>query len=402
MSATEQSGTAPVTAERRPRRRNTVIGWGVIVVLVLVAVFVAVRVSASPPAEHGALDPEGRDDAGALALAEILRDQGVEVDVRRSRVEARAAVDDGTTLVMANPYTLTDGALETLMEPADRVVFLSTSSHLLNTLRIGENAPGTRSAVEAACDVPEFAEVGTIRADRLFSPAAEVEGCFGDADGAAVLVDDRAGDRRVVVEGTRLFSNAYLAENGNAALALALLGQTERVVWYVPSFGDSDIEGKSVDTLGSLTPPWVTPAILLLLLAGVAASIWRGQRFGPLVAETLPVTVRASETMHGRARLTARAADAAHAAEALRDGAQRRLARRLGLAVHAGADEVADAASDRLRIPRGTLQTLLAGPLPTDDAALVDLARRLDELEAAVETSTRRPTIHPTEAEGTT
>lgn len=401
MTSTEQSGV-PATAERRPRRTKSIVGWLILVVLVVLVVFVAIRVSAAPPGEHGALDPEGRDDSGALALAEILRDQGVEVDIHRSRAEARAAVDEGTTLVMANPYTLTDGALETLMEPADRVVFLSTSSHLLSALRIGENAPGTRAAVTAGCDVPEFAEVGTIRADRLFAPAAEVEGCFGDADGAAVLIDDRGGDRVAVVEGTRLFSNAYLAENGNAALALALLGQTERVVWYVPSFSDSDIEGKSVDTLGSLTPPWVTPAILLLLLAGVAASIWRGQRFGPLVAETLPVTVRASETMHGRARLTARAADAAHAAEALRDGAQRRLARRLGLAVHAGADEVADAASDRLRIPRGTLQTLLAGPLPTDDAALVDLARRLDELEAAVETSTRRPTIHPTEAEGTT
>ncbi|WP_091033935.1 DUF4350 domain-containing protein [Microbacterium oxydans] len=401
MTATELSGV-PATAEHRPRRTKTIVGWLVLAVLVLIVVFVTIRVSATAPGEHGALDPEGRDESGALALAEILRDQGVEVDVHRSRVEARAAVDGETTLVMANPYTLTDGALETLIEPADRVVFLSTSSHLLNTLRIGENAPGTRSAVAAACDAPEFAEVGMIRADRLFAPAAEVEGCFGDADGAAVLVDDRSGDRHVVVEGTRHFSNGYLAENGNAALALALLGQTERVVWYVPSFGDSDIEGKSVDTLGSLTPPWVTPAILLLLLAGVTASIWRGQRFGPLVAETLPVTVRASETMHGRARLTARAADAAHAAEALRDGAQRRLARRLGLAVHAGADEVADAASDRLRIPRGTLQTLLAGPLPTDDAALVDLARRLDELEAAVETSTRRPTIHPTEAEGTT
>ncbi|MDF2508483.1 MAG: hypothetical protein K0Q52_2342 [Microbacterium sp.] len=402
MTTTAQNEPVPATAERRPRRTKTILGWAVIVALVLIAAFVAIRVSATPPGEHGALDPEGRDDTGALALAEILRDQGVEVDVRRSRVEARAAVDERTTLVMSNPYTLTDGALETLIEPADRVVFLSTSTHLLNTLRIGENAPGTRSAVDAACDVPEFADVGTIRADRLFAPAGDVEGCFGDAESAAVLVDDRSGDRHVVVEGTRLFSNAYLAENGNAALALALLGQTERVVWYVPSFGDSDIEGKSIDTLGSLTPVWVTPAILLLLLAGVAAAIWRGQRFGPLVAETLPVTVRASETMHGRARLTARAADAAHAAEALRDGAQRRLARRLGLAVHSGAEEVADAASDRLRIPRGSLQTLLAGPLPTDDAALVDLARRLDELEAAVERSTRRPTDHSTEAEGTT
>lgn len=378
------------TAEPRPRRTRSIVGWLIVVGLVLLVAFVAIRVSASSPSNRGSLDPEGRDDSGALAVAEILRDHGVEVSVFRSRAEARAAVDDDTTLVMTNPYTLTDEGLAELLDPARRVVFLSAGTHLLNVLKIGDNAAGSSEPAAADCRVREFAEVGTVRADRFFSPADGVEACFGDADGAAVLVDDEADGRHVsVVEGTRLFSNAYLAENGNAALALALLGQTDRVVWYVPSFGDTDIEGETPDTLGSLTPPWVTPAILLLLVAGISAAVWRGQRFGPLVAETLPVTVRASETMHGRARLTAKAADASHAAQALRDGAQRRLARRLGLAANAGADEVADAASDRLRIPRGTLQSLLAGPLPRDDAALVELARRLDELETAVDTPTR-------------
>jgi hypothetical protein len=398
--------TVSSTAERRPSRAKTIIGWTIVAALVLIVAVVGLRVAVTAPGARGALDPEARDDAGALALADILRDQGVDVDIRRSRAEARAAIDENTTLVMANPYTLTDEALETLTEPAARVVFLSTSTHLLNEIGIGDNATGTLAAAAPGCEVAEFAKVGTIRADRLFTPADGVQACFGDAEGAAVLVDRRTDPQRVVVEGTRLFSNAYLAENGNAALGLALLGQTDRVVWYVPSFADSDIEAEPIYTLGSLTPPWVTPAILLLIAAGIAAAIWRGQRFGPLVAETLPVTVRASETMHGRARLTARAADAPHAAQALREGTQRRLARRLGLAVHAGADEVADAASDRLRIPRGTLQALLAGPLPDEDAELVDLARRLDQLETAVEDSTRtarsEPTTHPREAEGNT
>lgn len=389
MTAIDQESPAPSTAEHRPSRAKTIIGWVIVAALVLIVAFIALRVSVTGPGDRGALDPEGRNDAGALALAEILRDQGVDVDVYRSRAEARAAIDENTTLVMANPYTLTDEALETLMDPAERVVFLSTSTHLLKLLRIGENASGTLPSVSAQCDAAEFADVGTIRADRLFTPADGVNACFGGAEGAAVLMDGRTSPLHAVVEGTRLFSNEYLAENGNAALALALLGQTDRVAWYVPSFDDSDIEAEPTATLGSLTPAWVTPAILLLIVAGIAIAISRGQRFGPLVAETLPVTVRASETMHGRARLTAKAADAPHAAQALRDGAQRRLARRLGLAAHAGADEVADAASDRLRIPRGTLQALLAGPLPDDDAALIELARRLDELEKAVEADTR-------------
>lgn len=383
--AVDREAPPAETSPRRPGRTRAVVGWLLVAVLVLGGAFLALRVAAEGPGARGTLDPDSRADIGALALAEILRDRGVEVAVHRSRTEARAALDENSTLVLTNPYTLTDPAVEALIAPANRVVFLSTGTHLLDLLDIGATATGGPSTAVPGCDVPEFARVGSIRPDRFFTPGAGVDACFGDADAAAVLVDDRGDGRRVVVDGTRLFSNAHLAEDGNAALALALLGQTDRVVWYVPSFADTDIEGRTPDTLGSLTPPWVTPAILLLLIAGVAAAVWRGQRFGPLVAETLPVTVRASETMHGRARLTAKAGDAAHAADALRAGTRRRLARRLGLAAGVTPDEVADAAADRLRIPRGTLQALIDGPPPVDDAELVELARRLDELESAVE-----------------
>lgn len=390
MTLTAGSASPP-TAERPPRRLRSLIAWAIIAALVVSVSFIAMSVSAGAPGGRGSLDPEGRNDAGALALAEILRDQGVEIEVVRSRVDARAAIDGETTLVMANPFALSDDAVDELISPAERVVFLSSSSRLLDLLEIGSGASGSMTTAAPECAVPEFALVGEIRPDRLFSPADGVTACFGDDDGAAVLIDDRDDRRRVVIEGSKLFTNSFLAENGNAALALALIGQTDRVVWYVPSFSDTDIEGEQVDTLGTLTPPWLTPVILLLLLSGIAAALWRGQRFGPLVAETLPVTVRASETMHGRARLTARAGDASHAARALRDGTHRRLARRLGLAEQASADEVADAASDRLRTPRGTLQPLLAGPLPEDDAGLIELARRLSELERAVEASAPHP-----------
>lgn len=386
----QPDSSATTTAERVPRGRRlrSLIGWAIVVALVLGGVFVAIQVGVRMPDQRGALDPESVGDSGSMALAQILADQGVEVSVHRSRAEARAALDDDSTLVMANPYTLTDEGIEELIGPADRVVFLSSSTHLLTLLGIGENAPSDAAAVAAGCDVPEFADVGTIRPDRLFSPADGVEGCFGSDDASAVLLDESDGTTRIVVEGARLFGNAYLAEDGNAALGLALLGQTDRVVWYVPSFTDTDIEGKTPDTLGSLTPGWVTPAILLLIVAGLCVALWRGRRFGPLVAEMLPVTVRASETMHGRARLTAKAGDAAHAADALRDGSRRRLARRLGLAVNAEPAEIADAAADRLRIPRGSLNDLIAGAAPVDDPALIDLARRLQELESAVDDST--------------
>ncbi|MFT4260636.1 DUF4350 domain-containing protein [Microbacterium sp.] len=380
-------GLSTVDQPPRARRVRSLIGWLLVTALVIGGAALMLRVAVSTPSWRETLDPEGVGETGAMALAEILRDQGVEVHVYRSRLETAAALDADTTLVMANPVSLSDEGVAALIEPADRVVFLSTGTHLVELLELGENAVAPSAPVEAHCDAPEFALVGTIRPDRFFAPGDRVRGCFGDDGAFAVLTAERDGAVHTVVEGARLFSNARLAEDGNAALALALLGQTDKVAWYVPSFADSDFEEESPETLGSLTPDWLTPAIMLLLLTGIAAALWRGRRFGPLVAETLPVTVRASETMHGRARLTAKAADAAHAAAALQEGSRRRLAKRLGLALTASADEIADAAADRLRIPRGSLQDLLGGPVPSHDAALVLFARQLAELETSVDSS---------------
>jgi len=376
------------TSVREKGRLRSALGWLAIAVAVIVFALVIGAMSFGAPDTRGGLDPESAKGSGTLALAELLRDQGVEITVARTRASALAAIGDDTTLVMADPYPLSDEAVKALIEPSDRTVFLSSSSRLLRLLDLGENAaPPSSGALPAGCDAPEFANVGSVQPDRFFSPAHDVTGCFVSGDAAGLLIDDSDGTRTALIEGAMLLGNEHLAENGNAALGLALLGQTEHLVWYVPSFADTDLEAQSPDTLAMLTPEWVTPAILLLLLAGILAGIARGQRFGPLVAETLPVTVRASETMHGRARLTAKAGDAGHAASALRAGSLRRLAVRLGLTARSTPTDVADAASDRLRIPRGSLHQLLAGPLPQNDAELVDTARRLAELETAVDTA---------------
>ncbi|MGM1017711.1 MAG: DUF4350 domain-containing protein [Actinomycetota bacterium] len=368
-------------------RGRAFLGWLVVAALVVAVALIAGNVVATSPAARGGLDPEGANGPGALALAEILRDQGVDVDVVRSRADAHAALRDDSILALSDPYALSDEAVGELLEPSHSTVFLSTSTRLLRLLEMGTATSAmTNTADATACGLTELSEVGEIRPGRLFTPAEGVTGCFSDSSGnAALLVDDRGGMRTAMIDGTGLFSNEFLAEDGNAALGIALLGQTGHVVWYVPSFQDSDIEGTTPDTLATFTPEWVTPAILLVLLAGITVILWRGRRFGPLVAETLPVTVRASETMHGRARLTAKAADAAHAAAALREGTLRRLARRLGLHARSRTEEIADATADRLRIPRADVRGLLLGPLPDSDTDLVDTARRLSDLEAAVD-----------------
>ncbi|MGL3149875.1 DUF4350 domain-containing protein [Microbacterium sp. A82] len=378
--------TSSGTAVSEKGRVRSALGWVAIALVVVVFALFIGSVSFNTPDSRGLLDPESAKPSGALALAELLRDQGVEITVTRSRTEARAAISDDTTVVMADPLNLSDEAVIELLEPAHHTVFLSSAARMLRLLDLGTNAESSAGELTAECALPELAHVGAIRPERFFAPAADVTGCYQDADGnAGLLVDDRGDTRTVFLEGSDLFSNEYLAEDGNAALGLALLAQTGNVVWYVPSLADTDREAQSVDTLASLTPEWVTPAIVLLLLAGIVATVAYGQRFGPLVAETLPVTVRASETMHGRAHLTAKASDAAHAAAALREGTLRRLAKRLGLTARSTAAEIADAASDRLRIPRGSLHRLLTDPLPENDQDLIETARQLAELETAID-----------------
>lgn len=374
------------TAAPRPDgRRASIIGWLLVIALLIGIALLSLRLVTTAPSLGGVLNPDSPAPAGARAIAELVRQQGTEVEVARTRAAAVAAIEPGTTLVLTDPVALSDEAVLDLIGDADRVVLLGASARVLDLLELGTSARGL-GTVEAACDRPEFAKTGAIEAERMFTPADGVEGCYLNAEGdAALLAADRDGALVSLIEASRMLSNRHLAEDGNAALGLALLAQTDRVVWYVGSFEDGDRGADTPATLGDLTPQWVTPAVLLLLLSGIAAVWWRGGRFGPLVSESLPVTVRASETMHGRARLTAKAADAPHAASAIRAGTRDRLARRLALSPRATPTEIAEAASDRLGIPRGSLHHLLDGSPPADDRELIELARRLAELEAAVD-----------------
>jgi hypothetical protein len=388
---TEADPSPSDTLVRIPGRLRRALGWVLVIALLLAVATAGLLLSAPTAAQRDSLDPERPGPGGMQALAQILRQQGVTVDVVRSRTEAAHRLDDETTLVMSDPSPLTDAAVTELTDAASDVVLVSASGRMLRLLGLGDYAfSSAPSTVSAGCDVPSFAHVGSIAPGQLFTPAAGVTACFGDADGAAVLISEHDGRRRAIVDGTALLTNDRLAEHGNAALGLALLGTRPHVIWYVPSFDDSDRSDIDVPkSLADLTPGWVTPVILLGMITGLLAAVWRGRRFGPLVAETLPVTVRASETMLGRARLTAKAADAAHAAEALRGGALARLAARLGLAARADPGAVADAAADRIRVDRAACRALLTGPLPGTDAELVPYARRLAELEAAVEHADR-------------
>jgi hypothetical protein len=292
--------------------------------------------------------------------------------------------------VLPDTPALSDEGLRSLAEAAADVVLIDPRARSLRLLLPGAEPAGfgTGELVEPACDVRDAQRAGSILPGALYSGGAGSTECYPSGDGFALIVSDDGPSRTTAVDGRSLFANESLAENGNAALAVNLMGRHADLVWYMPSPGDTDIADDD-PSLGELTPPWVSPVIVLLLVAAAAAGIWRGRRFGPLVPERLPVTVRASETTEGRARLYARSGDAVHAADQLRLAALGRMSRLLGLGAGATAQEIADAAAARLGWDPRAVRGILIDDLPSGDGELVALRDRLTHLEQAVRQAVR-------------
>jgi hypothetical protein len=386
MSTDVAIDAAPDGAVRAPSRRRRNAAWVAIAVLLLVIGGAgAVLSSEGDWSPRTMLDPESVGPNGARAVIEVLRDQGVDVRIARTYSDAQRALEgDEDTLVMLDTPALSDEGVESVTGAATDVVLVDPRSRTLDLLLPGSSLAGYAPAsdVEPDCEVGAAERAGALTPGALFT-AADGPSCY-PVDGGWGLISTPLSDGMLTaVDGRELFTNEHLATGGNAALALNLMGEHGTLVWYLPDAGDTDLADTEF-SLGELTPPWVSPVIVLLLTAGVAAGVWRGRRFGPLVAERLPVTVRASETTEGRARLYAQSRDAAHAAAELRRATQARLARMLHLGAQADPSEIADAAASVLAVDRRSVHSTLITDVPADDGALVTLYSRLRQLEDAV------------------
>ena len=201
-------------------------------------------------------------------------------------------------------------------------------------------------------------------------------------EGAVVRYTDAG--RTVTVVGTADFmTNSGLLKQGNAALAMNLAGTQPRVIWYAPQHTEGESSGGA--TLSDLIPDHVRWIVLQLCLVVLLLALWKGRRIGPLVAEQLPVVVRASETVEGRGRLyrSRRASD--RAADALRTATLQRLLPRLGTRTQRrpGGHRPDHRAAQPARI-RTAVRHALFGPPPATDTDLVNLAHALDDIERQV------------------
>lgn len=337
------------------------------------------------------LDPASPAPTGAKAVAEVLRNEGVDVILPDGYDEALTeAGTPGTTLALYDPDGyLTEDRLTGLVDAAGDVVLFAPRFPQLQTLAPGVRAAGTADPDEAlddaSCTLPAAERAGTISPGQTLaiSDDADATGCFpADTGGFALVTVPAGSDTLALLAAPDLVTNDAVVLHGNAALALGLLGGTDRLVWFLPSI--TDVEASGPPSLQELTPPWLVPVTSLLVLTALVAMFWRGRRFGPLVAEDLPVTVPAGETMEGRSRLYQRTAARTRAVDALRIGAIGRLGTTLGLPRTASVAEVSDAAASATGRNPVEVRGILVDVLPASERDVLSLSDALRDLENAV------------------
>jgi hypothetical protein len=388
MTVTDAAPEVLTASPRSVLRRRA--GWIVVAVVVLLGVLVLVLVQSSGPATDEPFSATNPKPDGSMAVVQVLQQHGVHVITTDSLAETRRVADreQDATVVVYDP--------QSLMSEQQRRDAVGLGDDLVavepDLLAASDFIPGISLAGELTgtfrtdCDVAAVQKAQTVTASglgyRITDHSQDRTACLG-RKGASGLIQAQVDGKSVTVLGLgTVLQNGTIASQGDAALALNLLGAHPTLIWYVSTY--ADLQQDSTATLGDLTPPWVTPLIVLLLIAGVAAAVWRGRRFGPLVVENLPVVVRASETMEGRARLYSRARARLRALDALRIGTVDRLARAVGLPRTATVDEVVSAVAALTGRDRFEVAGILLDLVPGTDAELVRLSDQLLQLEAAV------------------
>lgn len=391
--------TLPSTSASPTARQVWTRARGIALALVLlITAAVAIAVVRSDT-HHGELDPRSADPYGSRAVAELLADRGVDTRVVATLDEAVAAVSPDTTLLVAVPDLLT-GAQQTRLHSATadaggRTVLVASGSASVERLVPGVTAdPATSldSTLSPACDLPAARRAGTADTGGIrYLTHLTADKCYPSERLATLLrVPAPSGNGDTVLLGAPdILLNDRLDEHGNASLALQLLGSRPHLVWYLPSLADASAVPEDERSFFDLLPSGWLWGTLQLFIAAALAALWRARRLGPLVPERLPVAIRASETVEGRARLYRKANARDRAAAALRSTTRTRLAPLVGIPVTRAhtPEALLPALSAHLQGDGQSLHALLFGPPPDDDAALVSLADRLDALEREV----RRP-----------
>jgi hypothetical protein len=375
------SAVGPTVTQRWRGARWVLLAFVVIVGVAWLSAYL------TAPRPGGPMDPESTSPDGARALVTILREHGVEVIEAGDVASVESAARPDTLILVAQTFYLLDDELLLRLAalPGDRLLVAPVSrtrEELAPEIRVA--GATTFGDSEPECDLREATRAGDVRfglADAYESVGdVPLTRCYG----GALVRYTQDGREVTVVSAEDFMTNSGLLNDGNAALAMNLAGSQPRVIWYAATH--SETGGGSGGGVGiiDLIPVQVGWIVLQLCLAVVLVAVWKGRRMGPLVAEQLPVVVRASETVEGRGRLyrSRRARD--RAAQALRTATLQRMTPRLGLGHDADPPAVAEAVVQRCGLNPHAVGHILFGPPPASDPDLVNLANELDTIERQV------------------
>jgi hypothetical protein len=379
MTTTSAQTTPPRGSFLSRQRSWLLVGAGLAVAVVLAAL-------TSGDGNTTPMDPDNAGPDGARAVARVLGDEGVDVTAVRSADELEGVpIGSDTTVVVVLPEILGERSAARLAEHARGAAHLVVLGAGIGAAELFgvTDPPSTESLAEgrgAGCVDPMFDGL-TLEVDS----AAVYEGgdCFPGDLGSVVL---RPAERLTLFGADQAVTNGQVTRADNAAVALRLLGQDERLVWYVPSVYDIGA-GEEV-SLSSLMPDWVDPGLWILLLTMTGVLLWRARRLGALATEPLPVVVRAVETTRSLGRLYRRAGDRRHAAASLRRSARERCAERLRLGSHVDPATLVREVARRTGRPQEEVARLLhppdTDPGPPSDKDLITLAQDLAALDREV------------------
>ncbi|HJQ04518.1 MAG TPA: DUF4350 domain-containing protein [Nocardioides sp.] len=381
--------SAPPASGQGRTGRTGRTGWRpnrwtfIIAAAALVSVGLTVWLQRGHVAHPGDLDPQNPGSNGAQAVARVLAKEGVDVRIARSAddLEHLRPGPDATVVVTSTdelvPSTVgrllhaAAGATVVVVDPDQRTV--RWFDRRQQAVRVaGAGIPATCTAgVGVPLDGLQLTVDGAV--------SYRGAGCFGSPH-RSVLVRDGG----VLLFGAgEALTNDQVLRSDDAAIALRLLGQRSRLIWYVPTAADAAPHELAS---ASLLPLWIGPSLALVAVAVIGLLLWRARRLGPLSVEPLPAVVRAAETAYSRGRLYRRTGDRGHAAGILRRATQRSVVRSLRLDRSASEDEIAAEVAARLDLPAAYVAGILTthGRVPTTDKELIGLAEELERIEREV------------------
>jgi hypothetical protein len=329
------------------------------------------------PAPGAPLDPSSPSKGGSKALAVLLRQYGTTIVRTTDIAQANGAV------LVVSPNDYSPAQLRQIVTQASRLVLVAPDPDVLRGV-----APDVRAVdvaesrhVAPACSWPGARAAGAVD---FPAQAVRYAGAGVSCYGGAVFIAGHV----VVLGSSTLLRNDALTRAGVAALDVNAISDNRalrQVVWLMPG---ADVH-PSRTSIWDLFPSGARRVFWWAIVVGVLLVLWRGRRLGPVVYEPLPVVVRSAEVIEGHGRLYSRAGARDRAAAALREAATTRLGARLGLPKTASTSEVAAAVAAHANQDAATVTRLLTGTPPPDDAALMQLAAQLDELEAAAREPSR-------------